>query len=52
MPTLEQLRIKHPEIRSDFTIDQHWEQYGTAEHGVWKTLYERQAKMLPGRACG
>ncbi|HKD21921.1 MAG TPA: phenylalanine 4-monooxygenase [Rhizomicrobium sp.] len=51
MPTLEQLKSKHPEIRQDFTIDQHWERYGAAEHGIWRTLYERQAKVLPGRAC-
>lgn len=52
MPSLDALRIRHPEIRSDFTIDQHWERYDAAQHGVWKTLYERQAKILPGRACG
>jgi len=51
MPTLDSLREKHPEIRADFTIDQHWERYGAAEHAIWKTLYERQAKVLPGRAC-
>jgi phenylalanine-4-hydroxylase len=51
MPNLDQLRAKHPEIAPDFTIDQHWERYGAAEHGVWKTLFERQAKVLPGRAC-
>ena len=50
MPTLDQLRSRHPEIRADFTIDQHWERYGAADHGVWRTLYERQAKVLPGRA--
>jgi phenylalanine-4-hydroxylase len=51
MQSLEQLRDRHPEIRPDFTIDQHWERYSAAEHGVWKTLYERQSKVLPGRAC-
>src|SRR5580704_9147030 len=51
MPTLEQLRIKHPEIRDDFTIDQHWKRYGAEQHGIWRTLYERQASILPGRAC-
>jgi phenylalanine-4-hydroxylase len=51
MPNLDTLRTKHPEIRSDFTIDQHWERYDAAQHGVWKALYERQAKVLPGRAC-
>jgi phenylalanine-4-hydroxylase len=51
MPALDELRTQHPEIRRDFTIDQHWERYGAAEHGVWRTLYERQSKVLPGRAC-
>ncbi|MCW7539901.1 phenylalanine 4-monooxygenase [Aquabacterium sp. A7-Y] len=37
--------------RADWTIDQGWEQYSEAEHGVWKTLFERQCKLLPGRAC-
>ena len=50
MPSIDELRLKHPEIRADFTIDQHWERYGAAEHGVWRTLFERQAKVLPGRA--
>lgn len=52
MPTLDELRNKHPEIRKDFTIDQHWERYGAAEHGMWQTLFERQMQVLPGRACG
>jgi len=51
MQTLDQLRAKHPEIRADYTIYQHWERYGAAEHGVWKMLFERQSKVLPGRAC-
>ena len=37
--------------RADWTIGQNWEDYTAAEHAVWKTLYERQAGMLPGRAC-
>jgi phenylalanine-4-hydroxylase len=35
----------------DWTIDQQWERYTAQEHLVWKTLYERQARMLVGRAC-
>ncbi len=35
----------------DWTIDQGWEHYTAAEHGVWKTLFERQSKLLEGRAC-
>ncbi|HEX2594672.1 MAG TPA: phenylalanine 4-monooxygenase, partial [Rhizomicrobium sp.] len=51
MQSLDQFRAKHPEIRADFTIDQHWERYSAAEHGVWQTLFGRQSKVLPGRAC-
>ena len=41
----------HPLSRADWTIDQAWEHYTAAEHGVWKTLFERQSRLLPGRAC-
>jgi len=40
-----------PGARPDWTIDQGWENYTQAEHDVWITLYERQATLLPGRAC-
>jgi phenylalanine-4-hydroxylase len=35
----------------DWTIDQGWDRYTTAEHDVWKTLFERQTRLLSGRAC-
>ncbi len=37
--------------RADWTIDQGWENYTPAEHAVWKTLFERQTRLLQGRAC-
>ena len=37
--------------RPDWTIAQAWERYSTAEHAVWRTLFARQTKLLPGRAC-
>ena len=37
--------------RDDWTIDQDWSAYTPAEHAVWVRLYERQAALLPGRAC-
>jgi len=37
--------------RPDWTIDQGWENYTVDEHAVWKTLFERQTRLLPGRAC-
>lgn len=37
--------------RPDWTIDQGWDRYTPADHAVWKTLFERQSALLPGRAC-
>ena len=37
--------------RADWTVDQDWSRYTPDEHAVWKTLFERQRKLLPGRAC-
>jgi phenylalanine-4-hydroxylase len=36
--------------RADWTIEQNWPAYTSAEHAVWRTLFERQSKLLPGRA--
>jgi len=35
----------------DFQIDQKWDLYSPEEHGIWNTLYERQMKVLKGRAA-
>ena len=40
-----------PPERPDWTIDQGWHNYTPQEHAVWKMLFERQSKLLPGRAC-
>jgi len=37
--------------REDWTVDQGWSAYTPQEHVVWKTLFERQTRLLPGRAC-
>jgi phenylalanine-4-hydroxylase len=39
------------EARSDWTINQDWNRYSPEEHRVWQTLFERQSRLLPGRAC-
>lgn len=36
---------------ADWTIDQGWARYTAADHATWKRLFERQTKLLPGRAC-
>jgi len=40
-----------PEAAADWTVSQRWADYSDADHRVWVTLYERQTKILPGRAC-
>lgn len=37
--------------RTDFTIDQDWKSYTREEHERWDRLFQRQAALLPGRAC-
>jgi len=39
------------ERRDDFTIAQGWDDYSGEDHAIWRTLFERQSKLLPGRAC-
>ena len=33
-----------------YVIDQDWAAYSDEDHAVWRTLFERQREMLPGRA--
>jgi phenylalanine-4-hydroxylase len=35
----------------DFVIEQDWEGYGAEDHAIWRRLFERQSKLLPGRIC-
>lgn len=37
--------------RADWTVPQAWDRYTAQDHATWVTLYERQAAVLPGRAC-
>lgn len=37
--------------RPDWTIDQGWSAYSAEDHATWKTLFQRQTRLLPGRAC-
>ncbi len=36
---------------ADWTIDQAWTRYTPDEHAVWRHLYDRQSRLLAGRAC-
>src|SRR5690349_3405722 len=37
--------------RPDWSIDQDWDGYTAAEHGIWRTLFARQAALLRNRAA-
>ncbi len=39
------------DVNDDYTVDQNWEQFTQQEHDRWDRLYERQSRLLPGRAC-
>ena len=39
------------EFSSDFTISQNWNDYSEEEHAIWRLLFERQQRLLAGRAC-
>jgi phenylalanine-4-hydroxylase len=47
------LRNRYADARRnvDWTIDQNWPSYSAQEHDRWRRLFERQARLLPGRAC-
>ncbi|MEE8258479.1 MAG: phenylalanine 4-monooxygenase [Sphingomonadales bacterium] len=42
---------KNVEVNDDYTIDQNWQKFTAEEHARWDTLYNRQRKILKGRAC-
>ena len=39
------------EPAADCTIEQNWQMYRQEEHAVWRFLFERQQRLLVGRAC-
>ncbi|MBJ7440296.1 MAG: phenylalanine 4-monooxygenase [Sphingopyxis sp.] len=43
--------VRPVEAAEDWTIPQAWDRYTAAEHAMWDHLFDRQAKMLPGRVA-
>ena len=35
----------------DCTIEQNWSEYSAEEHAIWRLLFDRQQRLLVGRAC-
>lgn len=43
---------KRPENASkDWTIPQNWDDFTPADHAMWDKLFDRQARLLPGRVA-
>ncbi len=45
------LRGDYSQCDGHYVVRQDWGAYTPQQHALWRRLYERQAKLLPGRAC-
>jgi phenylalanine-4-hydroxylase len=45
------LRGDYSRADARYVVKQQWDGYTDAQHELWRRLYERQARLLPGRAC-
>jgi phenylalanine-4-hydroxylase len=45
------LRGDYSGADANYVVPQHWERYTPEQHARWRRLYERQARLIPGRAC-
>ncbi|MGZ3237667.1 MAG: phenylalanine 4-monooxygenase [Burkholderiaceae bacterium] len=45
------LRGDYTHADAQYVVAQDWNAYTPAQHALWRRLYQRQAKLLPGRAC-
>jgi phenylalanine-4-hydroxylase len=47
-PSRERLALRgaYDRCAADYTVEQHWDSYREAEHGIWRALYARQGALL------
>jgi phenylalanine-4-hydroxylase len=45
------LRGNYDDADAQYVVQQDWNAYTPQQHALWRKLYARQAKLLPGRAC-
>ena len=45
------LRGDYSHADAQYVVQQDWDAYTPDEHALWRRLYQRQAKLLPGRAA-
>lgn len=43
--------VRPADMDADWTIPQGWHSYSAEDHHTWDTLFDRQAKLLPGRVA-
>jgi phenylalanine-4-hydroxylase len=46
-----ELRGDYTNMSDHYVVQQNWAAYTEEEHALWRKLYQRQAELLPGRAC-
>jgi len=45
------LRGDYDRADARYVVEQEWAGYTAQQHALWRRLYQRQARLLPGRAC-
>ena len=45
------LRGDYANADAQYVVAQDWPAYTPEQHALWRRLYQRQAKLVPGRAC-
>ncbi len=45
------LRGDYSRADAQYVVTQDWSAYTAEQHALWRKLYERQVKLVPGRAC-
>ncbi|MBV8664895.1 MAG: phenylalanine 4-monooxygenase [Burkholderiaceae bacterium] len=45
------LRGDYSKADAQYVVEQEWHAYTPEQHALWRRLYERQARLVPGRAC-
>ena len=51
MGSVSKLRGNYEEAARDYSVEQDWSKYTSAEHALYRRLFERQAKLVPQYAC-
>ncbi|MBK4736376.1 phenylalanine 4-monooxygenase [Noviherbaspirillum pedocola] len=46
-----ELRGDYSRADAQYVVEQDWDSYTEAQHALWRRLYQRQERLLPGRAA-